>query len=170
VKTGVRAQAPVHKRLCGNLLFFLNTATKNFGSHEIFLDLCSQAFVPLARHSLYFITTNTPMEKLLELYAIAHPDSVASFLEDFPHLEPILTDAHEHLMKHFGMSVEALELSFEADEEADEEYLFVLVRSSLEPREALKIMDKFDDDWWLDVEEDQIVIALDVDEDELELN
>jgi hypothetical protein len=107
------------------------------------------------------------MEHLLELYAVAHADSVASFLEEFPHLEPILTDAHEHLMKHFGTSVEALELSFEVDDDAKEEYLLVLVKSSLEPKKALKVMDTFDDDWWLDVEEDQIVIALDVPEDEM---
>jgi uncharacterized protein YuzE len=108
------------------------------------------------------------MERLQELYAIPHEDSVFSFLEDYPHLEPILADAYEHLVKHFGTTLQQLELTFEVDEDTDEEYLLLLVKSSLDSRQALKVMDEFDDDWWLDVEENQIVIALDVPEAEVE--
>ncbi len=106
------------------------------------------------------------MEHLQELYQIEHADSVFSFLEDYPHLEPILTDAHEHLVKHFGNKLDSIHLSFEDDEETEEEYLLVLVRSNAAPKDALKIMDKFDDDWWLDVEENLVVIAVDVPEDD----
>lgn len=108
------------------------------------------------------------MEHLQEMYNIAHTDSVFSFLEDYPHLEPILSDAYEHLVKHFGNSITAIELTFEVDENTDEEYLLVLVKSTIPPKDALKLMDRFDDDWWLDVEENLIVIALDVPEEELE--
>jgi hypothetical protein len=108
------------------------------------------------------------MEHLQEMYNIGHTDSVFSFLEDYPHLEPILSDAYEHLVKHFGKTLQALELSFEFDEDTDEEYLLVLVKSSAQPKDALKMMDAFDDDWWLDVEENQIVIAADVPQEEEE--
>jgi uncharacterized protein YuzE len=106
------------------------------------------------------------MQHLQEMYNIGHTDSVFSFLEDYPHLEPILSDAYEHLVKHFGNTLQALELSFEFDEDTDEEYLLVLVQSSAQPKDALKMMDAFDDDWWLDVEENHIVIAVDVPEEE----
>jgi hypothetical protein len=108
------------------------------------------------------------MEHLQEMYNISHTDSVFSFLADFPHLEPILSDAYEHLVKHFGNTIQNIELTFEVDENTDEEYLLVLLTSSAPPKDALKVMDNFDDDWWLDVEENLIVIALDVPEEDVD--
>lgn len=108
------------------------------------------------------------MEHLQEMYNIEHADSVFSFIADYPHLDPILSDAYEHIVKTFGSNLQSIELTFEVDEDTDEEYLMVLIKTSLPSKDALKLMDTFDDEWWLDVEENTIVIAVDVPEEDEE--
>ncbi len=107
--------------------------------------------------------------KLEEMYTVHNSQVVELFIEDYPHLFPILTDAYEHIVKIFGKAFIAAELRHETEpdeenEANDLEYLSVLIKTTLQPKEAHKLQDKFDDEWWLDVEEDLIVISVEVPE------
>ena len=106
------------------------------------------------------------IEKLEEMFEVKNPDIVGMFIDESPHLFPILNDAYEHVVKIFGKSLVSMELTHETEpdeenEENDEEYLHLLIKTNLPSKEALKLQDKFDDDWWLDVEEDLLVISVD---------
>jgi hypothetical protein len=107
--------------------------------------------------------------KLEEMYTVFNTPVVELFIEDYPHLFPILTDAYEHIVKIFGKSLQRAELRHETEpdeknEANDLEYLSVLIKTNLSPKEAHKLQDRFDDEWWLDVEEDLIVISVEVPE------
>jgi hypothetical protein len=103
--------------------------------------------------------------KLEELYNVVNSQIVEMFVDNNPHLFPILVDAHEHIVKIFGKSLVSVALAHETEpdeknEHNDFEYLSVSITTKLAAREAHKLQDKFDDEWWLDVEEDLIVISV----------
>ncbi|MCU0425430.1 MAG: hypothetical protein MUF71_07370 [Candidatus Kapabacteria bacterium] len=109
------------------------------------------------------------IEKLEEMYTVFNEQIVEAFIEDYPHLFPILTDAYEHIVKIFGSALLSAELRHETEpdeenEANDLEYLSVLIKTNLPPQKAHKLQDQFDDEWWLDVEEDLIVISVEVPE------
>ena len=107
--------------------------------------------------------------QLEKMYSVVNASVVEQFIEDYPHLFPILMDAYEHIVKIFGSSLLEVELRHEVeadddDEANDVEYVSVLIKTNLPPRKAHALQDKFDDEWWLDVEEDMIVITVEVPE------
>ena len=106
---------------------------------------------------------------LEEMFTVYNGYVVEIFIDNNPHLFPILTDAYEHIVKIFGKHLRGIELRHETepDEENemnDLEYLSLTIQSNLSSREAHKLQDKFDDEWWLDVEEDLIVISVEIKE------
>jgi hypothetical protein len=105
--------------------------------------------------------------RLEELYSVSNPQIVEKFTNENPHLYPILIDAYEHIINIFGKALLGIELSHETEidernEHNDLEYLAVAIKTNLPTRESHKLQDRFDDEWWLDVEEDLIVISVDV--------
>jgi hypothetical protein len=107
--------------------------------------------------------------QLEKMYSVVNPPVVEQFIENYPHLFPILMDAYEHIVKIFGSALREVELRHEVeadddDEANDVEYISALIKTNLPPRQAHALQDKFDDEWWLDVEEDMIVITVEVPE------
>lgn len=106
---------------------------------------------------------------LEEMFTVFNTQVVEVFIDDNPHLFPILSDAYEHIVKIFGKHLQGIELRHETEpdeenEANDLEYLSLTIKTNLSSREAHKLQDKFDDEWWLDVEEDLIVISVEVKE------
>ncbi|TAE22331.1 MAG: hypothetical protein EAZ92_15885 [Candidatus Kapaibacterium sp.] len=102
-----------------------------------------------------------------EMFTVFNAPIVETFIGDKPHLYPILSDAYEHIVKIFGKHLQGIELRHETEpdeenEQNDLEYLSLTIKTSLKARDAHKLQDKFDDEWWLDVEEDLIVISVEV--------
>jgi hypothetical protein len=87
---------------------------------------------------------------LERLYTIENPFEVKSFLAAHPNLKDYLFETHEQIERFFGNSALEICLKHDSDPEEDYEGLFVIVETHLSPEEALDLLDKFDDEWFLD--------------------
>jgi len=84
------------------------------------------------------------------LYGFADDESVENYLARYPFLTDVLYMAHAKIREYFGPSDQ---LSLKVVEEPDlkaSRRLFVLIHTTLRPREALTRLDELDHDWWLD--------------------
>lgn len=86
-------------------------------------------------------------------HAVKEPEHVASFLEAYPFLVPLLIEARPILARYFPDTPVVLELVDEPDAEDEEDGaeltdLFATVQSRLPPEEAMRRLDRLDQDWW----------------------
>jgi hypothetical protein len=86
-------------------------------------------------------------EALTRDYEIVDPDDVFAFLERFPELPPLLPEIRDAIRRYFGD--DRVTLSIFRDPECPEyERLHANVLLYAAPREALQLLDQFDE-WWL---------------------
>jgi len=76
------------------------------------------------------------------MYKLRKANEIRAFLSDNDYLIPLVSDAYSHLQKYFPGSTVFMEV-----ERGD---LLISVRTNLSPENAIKELDKFDDEWWLD--------------------
>jgi len=87
---------------------------------------------------------------LERLYTIENPFEVKSFLAAHPNLKDYLFETREQIERFFGDSALEICLKHDSDPEEDYEGLFVIIKTHLSSEEALDLLDKFDDEWFLD--------------------
>ncbi len=90
-------------------------------------------------------------DRLAEHYAFRDPEAVVAFIRAHPEVVAPLLDAVAVIPRFFGPGREvALEL--ERDRDApDHVQLFALIRIGEDAEDGLARLDRFDEDWWLDV-------------------
>ena len=109
------------------------------------------------------------MESLTPFYVLPQDqhDQINDFLADHTHLLPILDDARDHIQSIFGKHLVRVTIDFGYDQESMWEYLAVTIFTDiLNRKDIMKLMDELDDTWWLDVEEDLLVLSANMPEDE----
>jgi len=82
---------------------------------------------------------------LARLYQIDESESVTAFLAENPCLLPLLKAIPPHIEKAFGKSRLRLYLSF-----YDSKELWISVLTDLSAREAFPLLERFDNQFWLD--------------------
>lgn len=82
-------------------------------------------------------------------YILLKPSSIADFLQGHKELISLLNEAYKELRKYFLTEDLKLELVSDAEIAGDQQ-LFVYISTSLSVTDALKKLDKFDEQWWLD--------------------
>ncbi len=90
-------------------------------------------------------------EPLEDIYTFENPPDVERFLRTHKYLIEILFEAGEQIRRIFGEVVN-LSLELHHDPEEDFEGLFIIIKTNLSPEESLDLLDKFDEEWWLDVD------------------
>ncbi|MCL0073755.1 hypothetical protein M1O50_02560 [Dehalococcoidia bacterium] len=93
---------------------------------------------------------------LSQFYAFSDGDSeaeVIQFIKDHSVLLNILFEAPGHIFSIFGRDV-LLYLELHRDPTEDFECLFITIRTSLSSEESLNLLDRLDEEWWLDVDDD----------------
>ncbi|MGH2534211.1 MAG: hypothetical protein ACRDJW_18235 [Thermomicrobiales bacterium] len=81
-------------------------------------------------------------------YLFRDEGAVRAYLDEHPEVIPALVEASRLLPHSFGMNA-AIVLDVLTDpEEPDATNLFALIRTSLEPNEALPLLDDFNERWW----------------------
>lgn len=89
--------------------------------------------------------------RLRRLYEFRGGLDVDHFLRNNPYLSMLLLEAREEIRKYFPTGTRAA-LEIVADPEAQEDrQLFVVIRTSLNPRVAHTLLSTLDQNWWLDV-------------------
>jgi hypothetical protein len=92
---------------------------------------------------------------LSQFYAFSDEDSEAQiiqFIKDHLFLLNILIEAPRYILSIFGSDV-TLEIELDHDPEEDFEGLFIIIRTSLSPEDSLDLLDRLDEEWWLDVDD-----------------
>lgn len=94
----------------------------------------------------------TEIESLEKLYSFKEPQAVYDFLESNPFLVPLLQEAHGEIRKHFPNS--RLFLQYITDPEIYNPQLAVFLTrpENLDAEERIDLLERLDDDWWLDAE------------------
>ena len=94
------------------------------------------------------------IEFLQEFYIFNDPIEIRKFLFSNDYLFDTLYEAHHELKRIFGESVINIHLEFQKDPDEMVEQLFVIVKTNRSPEESLSLLDKFDQEWWLDIDAD----------------
>ena len=100
---------------------------------------------------------------LAQMYSIEKHSEVRDFLRSHQHLATTLTEAHQPITEVFGEDVR-VRLEIHRDPEEGWEELFAIVETCLPPSDALDLLDRFDEEWWLRVDT-QATRGLEVDVD-----
>lgn len=100
--------------------------------------------------NLHFTKKKASIEALGSVYEFKEPYAVVEFLLDNDFLIVLLEEAYPNIAAHFGQSFSVnLELVYDPDSGGGPE-LFGLVSTTLRPEEAMKRLDMFDEEWWLE--------------------
>jgi len=99
---------------------------------------------------------STPQEQvewiasLKRIYHFTNPAEAERFLLEHDELIPYLLEADKHIKRVFGENIVDVCLEHASDPEEDYEGLFVIVKTNLSSEESLDLLDKFDEEWFLD--------------------
>jgi hypothetical protein len=94
-------------------------------------------------------TLDDGMFQSVKGYISIEPSSVSNFLQAHQELISLLNEAYKELRKHF--SSEDLKLELVTDPEiAEDRQLFVYIFTSISVTDALRKLDEFDEQWWLE--------------------
>ena len=91
------------------------------------------------------------IDKLSALFSFREPEEVVRFLRTYPFLIPLLEEAWTVIARCFGSETEVLlEVVYDhaTGDEADTE-LIAMIQTELPAVEAMPILDRFTDEWWL---------------------
>ncbi len=97
-----------------------------------------------------FIESN--IEFLQEFYIFNNPIEVKTFLFDHDHLYDILYEANKHIKRIFEDCVVNIYLQVVKDPEENFEQLFVIIKTDLTPDKSVSLLDRFDEEWWLEID------------------
>ncbi|MBM3253947.1 MAG: hypothetical protein FJZ16_06830 [Candidatus Omnitrophica bacterium] len=109
-----------------------------------------------------FLRPVKDIELLERFYTFNNPIEVKRFLLTHDYLINPLFEARRQIKRVFGENIVEVCLKYDRDPEEDFERLFIIVKINLSPDRSLDLLDKFDEEWWLDVD-DEIRKFLEVD-------
>lgn len=100
------------------------------------------------------------MAQLKRIYHFTNPAEAGRFLRAHDELIPYLLEADKHIKRVFGENIVDVCLEYASDPEEDYEGLFVIVKTNLSSEESLDLLDKFDEEWFLDEVSRQVGLML----------
>lgn len=92
------------------------------------------------------------LQQVEQFYAFEGRTEVRQFLRRYPSIIPLLLDTYAKIEKHFPRSLVYLTTSidYETTLTDDNEELVGFISTDLPPKEAVKILRQFYEDWWLE--------------------
>ena len=87
-------------------------------------------------------------KKIKQIYTLRNAQSVEQFLKQHPHLIDFLLESYPYIEKYFGKQTKVF-LDIFLDPELAEEQLLASIETSLSVDEALTLLNKLDDEWFL---------------------
>ena len=91
------------------------------------------------------------IELLEGIYTFKNPPEIRIFL--WTHIEGLietLFSTYNQIKRVFGENMIGLYLEYDRDHEEKFEGLFAVIETNLSPEESLNLLDKFDEEWFLD--------------------
>jgi len=87
---------------------------------------------------------------LKSLYTFNNSVEIKKFLQTHVALSAHLVEAHKQIVRVFGDEAVEICLEYANDPEENFEGLFVIVKTTLPPAQSLDLLDRFDEEWFLD--------------------
>jgi len=107
---------------------------------------------PFRISNLWELEQPLKQEEVLNLYEIkvTEQDVIREFVKDHSYLLPILKTAKDKIISVFGEKVRIF-LELHHDPEEDFEELFIVIKSLFSAKEARRLMNKLDNEWFLQI-------------------
>ncbi len=93
-------------------------------------------------------------ELLEDKYVIDSKPEISTFLDENPNLIGALIEIYDQIKNIFDKNIIEICLSLNKDLEEDYIGLSVVIRTTLKSGDSLALLDKFDDEYWLDLDSD----------------
>ena len=140
---------------CGQSCVFHSRVSKDGGLSESLAEDTKKILDLMEKESerIRTLPVTTPLLNDIEgIYEIPmeYRKEVAKFLKKHRHLYSILREAKEQIISIFGGDAIGVCLEYDRYPEEDFEGLFVIVKTNLSPEESLNLLDRFDEEWFLD--------------------
>lgn len=91
-----------------------------------------------------------PLDAVEKLFEIEDTPAVRRYLRERPFLVPLLVEARRAIARYFPDDARTrLQLVPDRDD-GDHVDLFAVIRTALPADDALKRLDRFDEEWWLE--------------------
>lgn len=97
-----------------------------------------------------FLKSVKDIELLARMYTFSNPFEVKRFLLTHDYLIDLLFETYQQIKRVFRENIVEVCLEYDRDPEEDFEGLFVIIKNNLSPEESLDLLDKFDEEWFLD--------------------
>lgn len=94
------------------------------------------------------------IELLEDKYVLGNKAEIATFLDEHLKFIGVLVETYEQIRKIFNESIVEIYLSLNKDTEEDYTGLSVVIKTTLKSGDSLALLDKFDDEYWLDLGSD----------------
>lgn len=101
-----------------------------------------------ARKRSVFLTRNSQLKRYYTFKNI----EVENFLSKHTELSIPLLEASEQIEMIFSENAAEIYLKVEADPEENFETLFIIIKTNTSPDKSLELLNRFDQEWWLDVD------------------
>lgn len=92
------------------------------------------------------------IELLEEKYVINDKLEIANFLDKHPKVIGVLVETYGQIKKIFDKNIVEISLSLNKDPEEEFTGLAIVIKTTLRSEDSLALLDKFDDEWWLDLD------------------
>jgi len=102
-----------------------------------------------------FLANDTVVKKirqLEEIYSLENNNKIKEFLSAHKSLYSALFNTYEQIQKVFNEHIANVGLEFINDPDEDFEGLAITIKTDLNPESSISLLDRFDDEWWLDVD------------------
>ncbi|MCI0692344.1 hypothetical protein L0337_10125 [candidate division KSB1 bacterium] len=109
--------------------------------HDIFPPAETVAVLPERQNDADFLSS---------LYAFNNDGEIRKFLQRHDQLSQHLVEAHQQIKKIFRENAVQVSLEYAHDSEENFEGLFAIVKTDLSPERALDLLDRLDDEWFLE--------------------
>jgi hypothetical protein len=94
------------------------------------------------------------LKHLERMYGFRNRRDVMNFIREHPFLLPLLLEARPAIERHFGREARVvLEVLIDPEDHPAQPVLYACVQTHLSAKEASRLLDQFDEDWWLDASE-----------------
>ena len=104
------------------------------------------------------ISTVGAFRELENLYIFENYKEIKNFLVTNDFLIEILFEAHKQIKRVFGEHIVEICLEHDRDPEEDFEGLSAIVKTNLSPELSLDLLDKFDEEWFLSIDDEIRII------------
>ncbi len=93
-------------------------------------------------------------QEIEQVYELRDKNRVSQFILERPFVRRLLLEAKRKLEVHFGKHVRVvLEVLIDPEDHPAQPVLYACVQTPLSAEEASRLLDQFDEDWWLDASE-----------------